>query len=189
VAGGEGHLEEPRNLGQEFDQQRSFSPNGTLVRNSSPINTATVRVENGGLTQVSPLTSSTAQRSRELLLRVYLEKASRHALTKQDNMNIAEAAKDHVLGRIKFILPDRMFPSFWQPDLLTDTPPYVDAFFAYYGSRYSQRRVNDTVLEQAAELWKAAAPKIKKIVDNHRSGVAQKMKSDILTGKTIQNVT
>jgi hypothetical protein len=44
------------------------------------------------------------------------------------------------------------------------------------------------VLEQAAELWKAAAPKIKKIVDNHRSGVAQKMKSDILTGKTIHDV-
>jgi hypothetical protein len=103
-------------------------------------------------------------------------------------MNIAEAAKDQVLGRIKFILPNRMFPSFWQSDLLTNTPPYVDAFFAYYGNRYSQRKVNDTVLEQAAKLWKAAAPKIKKIVDNHRSGVVQKMKSDILTGKTIHNV-
>jgi hypothetical protein len=112
-----GGFAKARAMEQEFDLQRSFSPNGTLVRKSSPINTTTVEVENGCLTQVSPLTSSTVQRSRELLLRVYLEKASSHTLTKQDKMNIAAAAKDHVLGRIKFILPNRMFPSFWQPHL------------------------------------------------------------------------
>jgi hypothetical protein len=56
----------------------------------------------------------------------------------------------------------------------------------YYGNRYSNRKLKDTVLEQATEVsWKAVAPKIKKIVDNHCSGVVQKKKSDILTGKTI----
>jgi type II secretory pathway component PulL len=57
---------------------------------------------------------------------------------------------------------------------LDNTPDYDEAFFESYGNRYQNRRLNDAVLEQAAELWKAAAPKIKKIVDNHRSGVAQK---------------
>jgi hypothetical protein len=175
MAGGqEGQLEEPRNLSQEFDkQQRSISPNSTLVRNSSAIAPEqTVRVENGGATHVSPLTSSTAQRSKELLLRIYTEKESRHDLTKYDKITIGDFTKDHILGRIKFILPDRKFPSFWQPDLLTDTPIYVDALFESFGSRNQNRRLNDMVLEQAAELWKAAAPVIKKIVDNHHSSVA-----------------
>jgi hypothetical protein len=60
------HLEEPRNLSQELDQQRSFSPNITLVRNSSAVATTTVTVDNGGATHVSPLTSSTAQKYKEL---------------------------------------------------------------------------------------------------------------------------
>jgi hypothetical protein len=38
-------------------------------------------------------------------------------------------------------------------------------------------------LVQAVELWKASAPFLKKLIDNHRSAVAQKMKTDILTGK------
>jgi hypothetical protein len=187
AAGGQqdGQLEEPRNLSPEFDQQRNFSSNSSLVRNSSAVATTTVTVDNGGATHVSPLTSSTAQKSKELLLRIYTEKESRHDLTKYDKITIGDFTKDHILGRMKFILPDRKFPSFWQPDLLTDTPRYVEALFESFGSRYQARRLNDTVLEQAAELWKAAAPIIKKIVDNHRSGVAQKMKSDILTGKTI----
>jgi hypothetical protein len=185
AAGGQqdGQLEEPRNLSPEFDQQRNFSSNSSLVRNSSAVATTTVRVNSDGATQVSPLTSSTAQRSKELLLRIYTEKESRHVLTKYDKITIGDFTKDHILGRMNFILPDRKFPSFWQPDLLTDTPRYVEALFESFGSRYQHRRLNDTVLEQAAELWKAAAPIIKKIVDNHRSGVAQKMKSDILTGK------
>ena len=184
VPEGEDHLEEPHAEPRLAFNGRSFSPGNTLVRNTS-IGTTTLTVANGGATHVSGLTGSTAQNLRELLLQIYTQKASSHVLTKQDEINISEVAKNHVIGRLKFILPDRQFPSFWQPDLLTNTQPYVDAFFDYYGSRYRDRKMNDNTLRQAAELWKAAAPKIKKIVDNHRSGVAQKMKSDILTGKLI----
>jgi hypothetical protein len=72
----DGQLEEPRNLSPEFDHQhRSFSPNSTLVRNSSAFATTNVRVDNGGATHVSPLTSSTTQKSKELLLRIYSPKS------------------------------------------------------------------------------------------------------------------
>jgi hypothetical protein len=175
-------LEEPYNLGQQ--NGRSFSPRTTMARNAS-IHTPVITARNSGATIVSGLTGTTAQTSRELMLRIYTEKSSSHLLTNHDKMNIAEAAKNFVVGRIKFILPDRKFQSFWQPDLLTNTPSYVDAFFDMYGNKYRDRKVNDNVLAPALELWKAAAPKIKKIVDNHRSGVAQKMKSDILTGKSL----
>jgi hypothetical protein len=46
------------------------------------------------------------------------------------------------------------------------------------------RKSNENTLVRAVELWKAAAPVIKKMIDNHRAAVAQKMKLDILTGKS-----
>jgi len=173
-------LEEPYALGHVTGG--SFSPGSAPVRNSTPIGTPNMTPTSNPVTQLAGVTGSPALNSREKLLRIYTEKASSHVLTKYDNTNIAEVTKLHVIGRIKFVLPDRKFTSFWQPDLLTNTPPYVDAFFDSYGYRFSNRKINDAVLEEAAELWKAAAPRIKKIVDNHRSGVAQKMKSDVMKG-------
>lgn len=177
-------LEEPHSLGQVSSVRECFSPNGTLVRNSTPlVGTPTLIATSSAATQLSGLTGSTAISARERLLRIYTDKDSSYKLTTYDKTNIADVTKDNILGRIKFILPDRKFTSFWQPDLLTNTPPYVDAFFEAYGYRFVNRKTDVNVLEQAAELWKAAAPRIKKIIDNHRSGVAQKMKSDVLQGK------
>ena len=181
--GAEGELEEPRDLRQSYGG--SFSPTSTVVRNSSPLGTpvgnANVGVSAFQMTG-NIVVGSPDSNAREKLLSVYTDKSSVHELSKLDKTNIAEVAKQHVIGRMKFVLPDRKFPSFWQPDLLVNTPGYVDAFFDSYGYRYSTRKNDAVVLEQAAELWKAAAPKIKKIVDNHRSSVAQKMKTDILKG-------
>jgi hypothetical protein len=68
--------------------------------------------------------------------------------------------------------------------MLKDTPAYVDTFLDSYGSKYQDRKMSQHTLVQAAvELWKASAPFLKKLIDNHRSAVAQKMKTDILTGK------
>jgi hypothetical protein len=177
-------LEEPYALGHV--RGGSFSPGAAPMRNSPPRSTPNMTPTSTPVTQMSGVTGTPATSARETLLRIYTEKASSHVLTKYDNTNIAEVTKLHILGRIKFVLPDRKFTSFWQPDLLTNTPPYVDAFFDSYGYRFSNRKQDDAVLEQAAELWKAAAPRIKKIVDNHRSSVAQKMKSDIMKGRTIE---
>jgi hypothetical protein len=87
-----------------------------------------------------------------------------------------------MLHMVKFVLSNKTHPSFWQPNLLHDTPLYVDAFFDAYGNRYKDRRTNDIVLVDAVRLWKAATPRLKKFVDNHRAGVAQRLKSDIITG-------
>jgi hypothetical protein len=176
-------VEEPYDI--ERHGVRSFLPRNTMARNSSLHTAPVIRTNDTGGTVVSGLTGSTAQTSRELMLHVYTEKSSSHTLSKLDKVNIAQAAKEFVVGRIKFILPERKFQSFWQPNLLTNTPSYVDSFFAMYGSKYRDRKVHNQVLEQALQLWKAAAPKFKKIIDNHRSGVAQKMKSDILTGESL----
>jgi hypothetical protein len=181
--GGQGELEEPRGLSQTYGGR--FSPSSTSVRNSSPLGTP-VGNTNVGVSAFrmtgNIVVGIPESNAREKLLALYTEKTSAHVLSKVDKTNIAEVAKQQVVGRMKFILPDRKFPSFWQPDLLANTPGYVDAFFNSYGYGYSTRKNDAVVLEQAAELWKAAAPKIKKIVDNHRSSVAQKMKTDILKG-------
>jgi hypothetical protein len=87
------------------------------------------------------------------------------------------------LGKLKFVQQKKDFGSFWKPDLLKDTLPYVDVFLDSYGTKYLDRNSNENTLVSAAELWKAAAPAIKKMIDNHQSAVAQKMKVDIMTGK------
>jgi hypothetical protein len=130
-------LEEPYDL--ERHGVRSFLPRTTMARNSSIHTTPVIRTDNTGATVVSGLTGSTAQTSRELMLRIYTEKSSSHTLSKLDK--VAQAAKEFVVGRIKFILSDRKFQSFWQPDLLTNTPSYVDSFFAMYGSSIETGRL------------------------------------------------
>jgi hypothetical protein len=106
-----------------------------------------------------------------------------HSLTTVDKSCISEVTKKHILGKLKFVQQKKDFGSFWKPDLLKDTLPYVDVFLDSYGTKYLDRKSNENTLVSAAELWKAAAPVIKKMIDNHRSAVAQKMKVDIMTGK------
>lgn len=179
-------LQEPYALG---NGGLGFSPRNTLVRNN-PIGTPTVTLMGGNSTQVSDVTGDSVLRDSEravrkvLLLSTYSNSACSHVLTKQDKRNIADAAKKHLLGRLKFIVStDKRFTSFWQPDLLSDDiPPHVQELLDAYGFKYRDRMVNDTILIEAAELWKAAAPMMKKQVDNHRAGVAQRMKMDIMIG-------
>lgn len=179
-------LQEPYALG---NGGLGFSPRNTLVRNN-PIGTSTVTLMGGNSTQVSDVTGDSVLRDSEraarkvLLLSTYSNSACSHVLTKQDKRNIADAAKKHLLGRLKFIVStDKRFTSFWQPDLLSDDiPPHVQELLDAYGFKYRDRMVNDTILIEAAELWKAAAPMMKKQVDNHRAGVAQRMKMDIMIG-------
>ncbi len=139
-------------------------------------------------TQVSGITESTQCNelvAREgLMLKIYSNTMICHNLNSHDKTNISETTKKHLLGKLKFIQTEKNYPSFWQPNLLYDTPSYVDALFDSYGLKYKDRKSNDVTLSEATELWKAAATMIKKIVDNHRAAVAQKMKIDVMTGKT-----
>jgi hypothetical protein len=179
-------LQEPYALGNGI---LGFSPRNTLVRNN-PIGTPNLTLMGGNSTQVSDVTGDSVLLDSEraarkvLLLSTYSNSACSHVLTKQDKRNIADAAKKHLLGRLKFIVStDKRFTSFWQPDLLSgDIPLHVQELLDAYGTKYRDRMVNDTILIEAAELWKAAAPIMKKQVDNHRAGVAQRMKMDIMIG-------
>jgi hypothetical protein len=72
------------------------------------------------------------------------------------------------LGKLKFVQQKKNFGSFWKPDMLKDTPPYVDTFLDSYGSKYHDRKTSQVTLVQAVELWKASAPFLKKLIDNHR---------------------
>lgn len=178
-------LEEPHAIGPDA---RSFSPQTMMVRNNS-LGTPTLATRSDA-SQVSGITGSIRSdraTSESLMLRTYSDTVSSHVLTKHDKTNIVDTAKKYLLGRLKFIQSaDRKFPSFWQPDLLGENAPvYVDELFETYGAKYKDRKSNDAVLIQAAELWKAAAPVMKKLVDNHRAGVAQKMKADIMTGEIV----
>jgi hypothetical protein len=163
----------------------TFSPPSQEVRNSSvqpPIQTARLSRQ----THYSPITDAspaTAIELRGAMLECYNNTVATHSLTTVDESRISPITKKHILGKLKFVQQKKDFGSFWKPDLLKDTLPYVDVFLDSYGTKYLDRKSNENTLVSAAELWKAAAPVIKKMIDNHRSAVAQKMKVDIMTGK------
>ncbi len=174
-------LEEPCSF---VGDDRNFSHPGLGVRNSfvGPIVTARF----GDNSQYSPITDSSPASTialKGVMLERYNNTVPSHTLTTNDKSTITDVTKKHILGKLKFVQNKKDFGTFWKPDLLKDTPPYVDVFFNAYGSKYHDRKTNETTLVWAAELWKASAPVIKKMIDNHRSAVAQKMKTDIVTGK------
>lgn len=173
-------LEEPYHLGND----RNFSPPGLGVRNSFVGPTVVARI--GDPTHYSPITENspaTAIALKGVMLECYNNTVASHTLTGEDKSHISEVTKKHILGKLKFVQIKKDFGSFWKPDLLRDTPPYVDIFLNAYGAKYHDRKTNEISLRRAAELWKAAAPFIKKMIDNHRAAVAQKMKTDVMTGK------
>jgi hypothetical protein len=162
----------------------NFSPPTRMVR-TPPFGTPaiSVRTNGGNFTPVSELTGSTGQTAREsLMLRAYSDTVTTYNLTSYDQTAIKDTVSKHVVSIVKFVKSERAYPSFWMPNLLQDPPSYVNAFFDYYGNKYKDRKTNEACLVEATRLWKAAAPKIKKHIDNHCAGVAQKMKADILPG-------
>jgi hypothetical protein len=185
VATGDG-LEEPYRFGDD----RNFSPPGLGVRNSF-VGPAVITRFGDNSSQYSPITDASpaaAVALKGVMLECYNNSAASHTLTGEDKSNITDVTKKHILGKLKFVQNNKDFGSFWKPDLLKDTQPYVDVFFNSYGSKYHDRKTNESTLRRAAELWKAAAPVIKKMIDNHRAAVAQKMKTDVMTGKIIVEV-
>lgn len=175
-------LEEPHRLGDT--EGINFSPPGTGVRTLT-FGTPVVTLGSTG-TPVSGMSDSSVTAMREgLMLRTYSDTTDKYELSSLDKSNIREMAKKHLVIKVKFVLPDKKYPSFWKPDLLNNTPSYVDKFFEAYGPRFRDRKTNDRVLVDAVNLWKAAAPRFKKDVDNHRAIVAQKMKADVMVGKLL----
>jgi hypothetical protein len=173
-------LEEPYRLGDDMN----FSPPRLEVRTSSVGTIVTARpAENSQLSPVTDISPASAIALRGAMLETYNNVKSSHVLTTADKSHINKEIKKDILGKLKFVQQKKNFGSFWKPDMLKDTPAYVDTFLDSYGSKYQDRKMSQHTLVQAVELWKASAPFLKKLIDNHRSAVAQKMKTDILTGK------
>jgi len=180
-------LEEPYHFGDD----RTFSPPGLGVRNSFVGPTVITRFGDNN-SQYSPITDASpasAVALKGVMLECYNNTVASHNLSVEDNSHISNITKKHILGKLKFVQNKKDYGSFWKPDLLKDTPPYVDVFLNAYGAKYYDRKNNESTLRRAAELWRAAAPVIKKMIDNHQAAVAQKMKIDVMTGKIIVEVS
>jgi hypothetical protein len=120
--------EEPHRLGDD----RGFSPPGLGVRNP----TVQPRIQTarfGGQTHYSPITDASPVTATALrgttMLECYNNSVTSHTLGAEDKSHINDVTKKHILGKLKFVQQKKDFGSFWKPDLLKDTLPYVDVFF------------------------------------------------------------
>jgi hypothetical protein len=101
-------------------------------------------------------------------------------------------ARKQLISKVKFIprsspKDEGIFGTFWRPNLLKDTPKYVDAVLDRL-HEFRTRREDATVLTKAAQFWMTAAPLIRKTISSKRNHMSQEMKRDVMIGKRIMKL-
>jgi hypothetical protein len=124
---------------------------------------------------------------RDVLMRVYNTEDVSPRFSGVHKDTISRIVKTQIAPKLKFIpksstTDEKRFGSFWRPDLLQDTPKFVDAILDNFPD-FADRRENEQILVNAAKFWMTSAPLIKKVLLDRRSNVTQRIKKDILCGK------
>lgn len=126
-----------------------------------------------------------------VLLRVYANYDPKATTTDDDlgliMLDISWFVRKHMISKVKFIprssLKDEgTFGTFWRPNLVQDTPKYVDSVLDIL-RKFHTRREDATVLTKAAHFWMNAAPLIRKMISEKRSSMSKLMKQDAMMGK------
>ena len=100
--------------------------------------------------------------------------------------NISRIVRSQVFPRVKFLPKsgkehEKMFGSFWRPDLLVNMPKYVDVILDNFGD-LKQRREDESILTDAVQFWVIAAPMVRQVILDRRSNVTQRTKRELVIG-------
>jgi hypothetical protein len=100
--------------------------------------------------------------------------------------NISRIVRSQIFPKVKFLNKsgkehEKMFGSFWRPDLLVNTPPYIDAILDNFGD-LKHRRDDESILTDAVQFWVMAAPTVRQVILDRRSNVTQRMKKELVIG-------
>ena len=138
----------------------------------------------------SPLSSlSSASNLKDVLMRFY---STEHLCPKPTGFrkdSISRIVKTQIVPKLKFIpmsssKDEKKFGSFWRPDLVENTPKFVDVILDNF-PEFRHRTQDESTLVTAAKFWVSSAPLIKQVLLDRRSNVTQRIKKDILVGKKL----
>ena len=101
--------------------------------------------------------------------------------------NISRIVRTQVFSRVKFLPKsgkehEKIFGTFWRPDLLVNTPKYVDAVLDNF-TDLKHRREDEMQLTDAVHFWMKASTLVRQVILDRRSNVTQRMKRELVIGK------
>jgi hypothetical protein len=99
---------------------------------------------------------------------------------------ISRIVRAQVFPRVKFLpksgkVHEKIFGTFWKPDLLVNTPRYIDAILDNFPD-LKQRREDELQLTDAVHFWMKASPMVRQVILDRRSNVTQRMKRELVIG-------
>jgi hypothetical protein len=103
---------------------------------------------------------------------------------------LSRIVRTQVFPRVKFLPKsgkehEKIFGSFWKPDLLVNTPSYVDAILDNF-PELKQRREDESQLIDAVHFWIKGSTLVRQVILDRRSNVTQRMKRELVIGKLKQ---
>jgi hypothetical protein len=168
---------------------KGVTPNTTRVSSSVPPRTREYHSQNGSEYEDRSVGGSSSGSLAYVQLDAYTvhpkELIELHDTLKN---NISRIVRSQVFPRVKFLPKsgkehEKIFGSFWRPDLLVNTPKYVDVILDNFGD-LKQRREDESILTDAVQFWVMAAPMVRQVILDRRSNVTQRMKRELVIGKS-----
>jgi hypothetical protein len=135
---------------------------------------------------------SDGEASRDSLAYVQLEAynvdaKSLYNLQESQKEYLSRIVRTQIFSKVKFLPKsgkehEKVFGSFWKPNLLENTPGYIDAILDNY-SDLKLRKKDEYQLTGAVHLWLSASSLVRQVILDRRSNVTQRMKRELVVGK------
>jgi hypothetical protein len=102
---------------------------------------------------------------------------------------ISRIVRNQVFSRVKFLNMsgkehEKIFGSFWKPDLLVNTPKYIDVVLDNFPD-LKRRKQDELQLTDAVHFWMKASVVVRQVVLDRRSNVTQRLKRELVVGKHV----
>jgi hypothetical protein len=99
---------------------------------------------------------------------------------------ISRIVRNQVFSRVKFLNKsgkehEKVFGSFWKPDLLVNTPQYVDVILNNFPD-LKRRKKDELQLTDAVHFWMKASTVVRQVILDRRSNVTQRLKREVVIG-------
>lgn len=99
---------------------------------------------------------------------------------------ISRIVRAQVFPRVKFLPKsgknhEKIFGSFWKPDLLVNTPSYVNAILDNFPD-LKYRQEDELQLTDAVHFWMKASSMVRQVILDRRSNVTQRLKRELVIG-------
>jgi hypothetical protein len=101
--------------------------------------------------------------------------------------SLSRIVRNQVFSRVKFFNKsgkehEKIFGSFWRPDLLVNTPKYIDVILDNFPD-LKRRKLDEMQLIDAVYFWMMASSVVRQVIHDRRSNVTQRLKRELVIGE------